>query len=228
MSAFTRRISAGANRVQSASRFGILRANGFPMRPSSILAAAVPVVAALLIAAYTEPPIPRLPLRKLAGSIQYWPVLNSEGVFAGLPAVDRVPPPRQSADTSRSSLDVGSDSRRPERVPPAIATSEATAARPPRNARPGTCQAYPVPRTYRSMLSDVPKKKRKWSGVTAEMVLDPEGRITCIQFTALTPNDEANRRAMDSLLGWKFRPTLLDGKKVEVSAIATVHFHPKN
>jgi hypothetical protein len=198
------------------------------MRPYRLLAAAVPVLAAILIAAYTEPPIPRLPVRKLAGSIQYRPVLNSEGVFADLPVGKRIPPPPGGTRASDHCVFLGEERLRPERVTPEIATSEATAARPPRNARPGSCEATPVPRTYESMLSDVPKNKRKRWRVEAQYVVDTAGRITCIYFTQLTPDDRVNRGAMDFVLGWKQRPLVCDGKNVEYSSIADVGFHPKD
>jgi hypothetical protein len=214
------------------------------MRPSSILATAVPVAAAILIAAYIEPPIPPLPMPRLAGSIQYRPVFlraksleppvsaqhasKREHILPARIAIPSLPPPplpppRRAVDMRPARVVVGGNVSKPERVAPEIATSEATAARPPRDAQLGTCEAYPVPRTYESMLSDVPKEKRKQWHARASLIIGKEGRISCIHFTQLTPDEKYNRKLIEDILGWKYEPAVFNGEKVEVSSEVDVN-----
>ena len=60
--------------------------------------------------------------------------------------------------------------------------------------------------------------------VYVEAVITADGTVTEPRLTQGLPDDELNRRAIASVLQWRFEPGTKDGKPVPVIALFTVTF----
>jgi hypothetical protein len=120
----------------------------------------------------------------------------------------------------------------PQRIPAAKATAP-TLQPSQSNTTPASddcgLTAYPVSRSTKEILSDVPRSgpQPPNSTMLAKIAIDPEGRITHLRVLRLAYpetsfTDAINEQAVDSIKRWHYAPTIYADKPVAVCSDVSV------